>query len=80
MFPMKTLAKPFMVLRGIAGRALVTTVAIAANPSTSAKATLDLPAMGFASVWPMNIRAAIEKKWTPGNAAGKTPTPFPPKK
>lgn len=26
------------------------------------------------------IRAAIEKKWTPGNAAGKTPTPFPPKK
>ena len=29
---------------------------------------------------PMSIRAAIEKKWTPGNAAGKTPTPFPPKK
>jgi hypothetical protein len=27
-----------------------------------------------------SIRAAIEKKWTPGNAAGKTPTPFPPKK
>lgn len=28
----------------------------------------------------VSIRAAIEKKWTPGNAAGKTPTPFPPKK
>lgn len=27
-----------------------------------------------------SIRAAIEKKWTPGNAAGKTPTPHPPKK
>ena len=27
-----------------------------------------------------SIRAAIEKRWTPGNAAGKTPTPFPPKK
>ncbi len=26
------------------------------------------------------IRSAIERKWTPGNAAGKTPTPFPPKK
>ena len=23
----------------------------------------------------VSIRAAIEKKWTPGNAAGKTPTP-----
>ncbi len=28
----------------------------------------------------VSIRAAIERKWTPGNAAGKTPTPFPPKK
>ena len=28
----------------------------------------------------VSIRAAIEKKWTPGNAAGKTPTPFPPRK
>ena len=27
-----------------------------------------------------SIRGAIERKWTPGNAAGKTPTPFPPKK
>ncbi len=27
-----------------------------------------------------SIRAAIEKRWTPSNAAGKTPTPFPPKK
>ena len=175
-------------LLGIAGLALVTTVALAASqvsspkpaaqapsprPSTSAKAIVDkqappavvrktappLPAMGFAPVRPMNIvratydfaaqhpevlkyvpcycgcgadghsanescfvarrdargnvlewdthgfgcticvdvareamqlyssgadvvsiRAAIEKKWTPGNAAGKTPTPFPPKK
>ncbi len=25
-----------------------------------------------------SIRAAIEKRWTPGNAAGKTPTPPPP--
>ncbi len=24
-----------------------------------------------------SIRAAIERKWTPGNAAGKTPTPMP---
>jgi len=193
---MKSLSKPFTILLGIAGLALVTTVAIAA--STSAKATVDeqtaasakasagqgltakpaqapspkpqaakpvrktappLPAMGFAPVRPMDvvratydfaaqhpeilsyvpcycgcgadghkhnescfvakrdargnvtewdthgfgcticidvareamqmyssgadvvsIRAAIEKKWTPGNAAGKTPTPFPPKK
>jgi len=176
---MKTLAKPFTILLGIAGLALATTVAIAASAkaSTSAKATADkpagqaakaasvrkttppLPAMGFAPVRPMDIvratydfaaqhpeilsyvpcycgcgadghkhnescfiarrdakgnvlewdthgfgcticidvakeamqmyssgadvvsiRAAIEKKWTPGNAAGKTPTPFPPKK
>ena len=28
----------------------------------------------------VSIRAAIERKWTPGNAAGKTPTPVPPKK
>jgi len=28
----------------------------------------------------VSIRAAIEKRWTPGNAAGKTPTPQPPKK
>ena len=28
----------------------------------------------------VSIRAAIERKWTPGNAAGKTPTPYPPKK
>ncbi len=28
----------------------------------------------------VSIRNAIERKWTPGNAAGKTPTPFPPKK
>ena len=27
-----------------------------------------------------SIRAAIERKWTPGNAAGKTPTPMPPAK
>ncbi len=27
-----------------------------------------------------SIRAAIEKKWTPGNADGKTPTPMPPAK
>jgi hypothetical protein len=27
-----------------------------------------------------SIRAAIERKWTPGNAAGKTPTPPPPPK
>jgi hypothetical protein len=27
-----------------------------------------------------SIRAAIERKWTPGNAAGKTPTPLPPAK
>ena len=27
-----------------------------------------------------SIRAAIERKWTPGNAAGKTPTPMPAKK
>jgi hypothetical protein len=183
------LAKPFTILLGIAGLALVTTVAIAASTSakatvdeqtaasakasTSARATVDkstgrgtvrktappLPAMGFAPVRPMDIvratydfaaqhpeilsyvpcycgcgadghkhnescfvakrdargnvtewdthgfgcticidvareamqmyssgadvvsiRAAIEKKWTPGNAAGKTPTPFPPKK
>lgn len=166
---MKTLGKPFTVLLGIAGLALITTVAT----SVSAKATADkpasqaptrkaappLPAMGFAPVRPMDIvratydfaaqhpevlsfvpcycgcgadghkhnescfvarrdakgnvvewdthgfgcticidvareamqlyssgadvvsiRAAIEKKWTPGNAAGKTPTPFPPKK
>ena len=182
MFPMKTLAKPFTLLLGIAGLAVVMTVALAANQATSkppspqaaasAKATAGqaakpsarkttppLPAMGFAPVRPMNIvratydfaaqhpeilsyvpcycgcgadghkhnescfiarrdakgnvlewdthgfgcticidvareamqmyssgadvvsiRAAIEKKWTPGNAAGKTPTPFPPKK
>jgi hypothetical protein len=181
---MKTLGKPFTILLGIAALALVATVAFAAaqvaspkpaaqvpsaKPSTSAKATVDqpavrktappLPAVGFAPVRPMNIvratydfaaqhpeilryvpcycgcgadghkanescfiakrdpkgnvlewdthgfgcticvdvareamqlyssgadvhsiRAAIEKKWTPGNAAGKTPTPFPPKK
>ena len=196
---MKTLGKPFTILLGMAGLALITTVALAAasaktstsvRASASAKATADktvveqaatqatvkpqvpspksqavrktappLPAMGFAPVRPMNIvratydfaaqhpeilkyvpcycgcgadghsanescfvarrdakgnvlewdthgfgcticvdvareamqlyssgadvvsiRAAIEKKWTPGNAAGKTPTPFPPKK
>jgi len=27
-----------------------------------------------------SIRAAIEKKWTPGHPGTKTPTPFPPKK
>jgi hypothetical protein len=27
-----------------------------------------------------SIRAAIERKWTPGNEAGKTPTPPPPAK
>jgi hypothetical protein len=27
-----------------------------------------------------SIRAAIERKWTPGNAGGKTPTPMPPAK
>ncbi len=27
-----------------------------------------------------SIRAAIERKWTPGNEAGKTPTPAPPAK
>ncbi len=181
---MKTLAKPFTIWLGMAGLALVTTVAIAAQttgakPAASAKASASqaatakpaakpasarktappLPAMGFAPVRPMDvvratydfaaqhpeilsyvpcycgcgadghkhnescfvarrdakgnvtewdthgfgcticvdvareamqlyssgadvvsIRAAIEKKWTPGNAAGKTPTPFPPKK
>ena len=28
----------------------------------------------------VSIRSAIEKKWSPGNAAGRTPTPHPPKK
>ena len=28
----------------------------------------------------VSIRAAIERKWTPGNADGKTPTPAPPAK
>jgi len=180
---MKTTSKPFTILLGMAGLALVTTVAIAAQtaaakPSTATKTAQTstarpstakaapvrktappLPAMGFAPVRPMDIvratydfaaqhpeilsyvpcycgcgadghkhnescfvakrdargnvtewdthgfgcticidvareamqlyssgadvvsiRAAIEKKWTPGNAAGKTPTPFPPKK
>ncbi len=178
---MKTTGKTYTIVLGIAGLALVTTVAVAsqapspkpattAKPSASAKASVDrqaatrktappLPAMGFAPVRPMDIvratydfaaqhpeilayvpcycgcgadghkhnescfvarrdargnvtewdthgfgcticidiareamqlyssgadvhsiRAAIEKKWTPGNAAGKTPTPFPPKK
>jgi len=173
---MKTLGTPFTVLLGIAGLALVTTVALsaanqagakpAAKPTVSTakpmfvrKTAPPLPAMGFAPVRPMeivratydfaaqhpeilqyvpcycgcgadghkandacfvarrdargnvlewdthgfgcticidvareamqlyssgadvvSIRAAIEKKWTPGNAAGKTPTPFPPKK
>ena len=173
---MKTLGGSFTILLGMAGLALVATIALSAasatNPAgqpTSAKATVSqapvrkttppLPAMGFAPVRPMNIvratydfaaqhpeilkfvpcycgcgadghkanescfigkrdpqgnvlewdthgfgcaicvdvareamqlyssgadvysiRAAIEKKWTPGNAAGKTPTPFPPKK
>ncbi|MDP3717713.1 MAG: PCYCGC motif-containing (lipo)protein [Acidobacteriota bacterium] len=177
---MKTLAKPFTILLGIAGLALATTVAIAAagqaaaakpaasskppspqapKPAVVRKTAPPLPAMGFAPVRPMDvvratydfaaqhpeilsfvpcycgcgadghkhnescfiarrdakgnvlewdthgfgcticidvakeamqmyssgadvvsIRAAIEKKWTPGNAAGKTPTPFPPKK
>src|SRR5262245_8916624 len=27
-----------------------------------------------------SIRAAIEKKWTPGHPTSKTPTPFPPRK
>jgi len=175
---MKTSRTPFTILLGMAGLALISTVALSATqstakPSTAAKAAVDkqappaavrktappLPAMGFAPVRPMNIvratydfaaqhpeilsfvpcycgcgadghkhnescfvarrdakgnvlewdthgfgcticidvareamqlhssgadvvsiRAAIEKKWTPGNAAGKTPTPFPPKK
>lgn len=178
---MKTFAKPFTILLGMAVLALATVVAISAEqtatakpgakPSAAAKAPAaakpafvrktapPLPAMGFAPVRPMDvvratydfaaqhpeilsyvpcycgcgadghkhnescfvarrdakgnvtewdthgfgcticidvareamqlyssgadvvsIRAAIEKKWTPGNAAGKTPTPFPPKK
>lgn len=185
---MKTFAKPFTILLGMAVLALATTVAIAAQTAASAKASAGqgqtarpaqtsanattrqaakpvrrtappLPAMGFAPVRPMDvvratydfaaqhpeilsyvpcycgcgadghkhnescfvarrdakgnvtewdthgfgcticidvareamqlyssgadvvsIRAAIEKKWTPGNAGGKTPTPFPPKK
>lgn len=178
---MKTRRQPFTILLGIAGLALVTTVALAASqvaspkpaaqasavkpqapsPKSQAvrKTTPPLPAVGFAPVRPMeivratydfaaqhpeilqyvpcycgcgadghkandscfvakrdpkgnvlewdthgfgcticvdvareamqlyssgadvhSIRAAIEKKWTPGNAAGKTPTPFPPKK
>jgi hypothetical protein len=185
---MKTVGKPFTILLGMAGLALVTTVAIAAasaqasasqapskpaatvakpaatakpaaKPAVVRKTAPPLPAMGFAPVRPMDvvratydfaaqhpeilsfvpcycgcgadghkaneacfvakrdakgnvlewdthgfgcticvdvareamqmyssgadvvaIRAAIEKKWTPGNAAGKTPTPFPPKK
>jgi len=178
---MKSFSKPFTILLGMAGLALVATVAIAAQTAASkpaaaavkpqaasakpvAKASArktapPLPAMGFAPVRPMDvvratydfaaqhpeilsyvpcycgcgadghkhnescfvakrdargnvtewdthgfgcticidvareamqmyssgadvvsIRAAIEKKWTPGNAAGKTPTPFPPKK
>lgn len=28
----------------------------------------------------VSIRSAIEKRWSPGNAAGRTPTPHPPKK
>jgi hypothetical protein len=28
----------------------------------------------------VSIRAAIERRWSPGNAAGRTPTPQPPKK
>jgi hypothetical protein len=28
----------------------------------------------------ISIRTAIEKRWSPGNAAGRTPTPQPPKK
>lgn len=28
----------------------------------------------------VSIRAAIEKRWSPGNAGGRTPTPQPPKK
>ena len=28
----------------------------------------------------VSIRTAIEKRWSPGNAAGRTPTPQPPKK
>jgi len=172
---MKTFGKPFSLLLGIAGLALIATVALSAaqaskggatppakgggGPIAVRKTTPPLPAMGFAPVRPMNIvtatydfaaqhpeilsyipcycgcgadghkaneacfvakrdakgnvlewdthgfgcticvdvareamqmyssgadvvaiRAAIEKKWTPGNAAGKTPTPFPPKK
>jgi len=190
---MKTLGSPFTILLGMAGLALVATIALSAastsaratvdkqasspKSSTSAKATVDkqaaskggpvairkttppLPAMGFAPVRPMDIvratydfaaqhpeilqyvpcfcgcgadghkandacfvarrdvkgnvlewdthgfgcticvdvareamqlyasgadvvaiRAAIDKRWMPGNAAGKTPTPFPPKK
>jgi len=172
---MKTFAKPFTILLGMAVLALATVVAISAEqtatakpgakPSAAAKPAFvrktapPLPAMGFAPVRPMDvvratydfaaqhpeilsyvpcycgcgadghkhnescfvarrdakgnvtewdthgfgcticidvareamqlyssgadvvsIRAAIEKKWTPGNAAGKTPTPFPPKK
>lgn len=172
---MKTLGKPFSLLLGIAGLALIATVALSAAQASKGAATPPakggggpiavrktappLPAMGFAPVRPMNIvratydfaaqhpeilsyvpcfcgcgadghkanescfvakrdakgnvlewdthgfgcticvdvareamqmyssgadvvaiRAAIEKKWTPGNAAGKTPTPFPPKK
>ena len=162
---MKMRRQPFTILLGIAGLALVTTVALAASqvaspkPQAVRKTTPPLPAVGFAPVRPMeivratydfaaqhpeilqyvpcycgcgadghkandscfvakrdpkgnvlewdthgfgcticvdvareamqlyssgadvhSIRAAIEKKWTPGNAAGKTPTPFPPKK
>jgi hypothetical protein len=42
-----------------------------------AREAMQLYASG-ADVW--SIRAAIERKWTPGNAAGKTPTPPPPAK
>jgi hypothetical protein len=169
---MKTLGKPFTILLGMAGLALVTTIALSAAaadsqaskgattaPAKGRKTAPPLPNVGFAPVRPMNIvratydfaaqhpeilkfvpcycgcgadghkanescfvakrdpqgnvlewdthgfgcticvdvareamqlyssgadvhsiRAAIEKKWTPGNAAGKTPTPFPPKK
>jgi hypothetical protein len=181
---MKTLGSPFTKLLGLAGMALLATIAISAAstsaeppvdqqapspksqtsskggaPSAARKTTPPLPAMGFAPVRPMeivratydfaaqhpeilqyvpcfcgcgadghkandscfvarrdargnvlewdthgfgcticidvareamqlyssgadvvSIRAAIDRRWMPGNAAGKTPTPFPPKK
>ena len=53
--------------------------------------TPPLPTVGYAPVRPMDveaitasvrktIRAAIERRGAPGNAAGRTPTPAPPSK